>query len=100
MRTGGESPLPVACLKSLFPLAAALCLSVLPTVPLLAAESVAYQLNPMHSGGVDGAKFPPNFGLSWSLDLDGAVECPIIAEGRAFISVDGATGGSFPSYGS
>lgn len=58
-------------------------------------SSVAYQLNPAHTGSVTFGKaltFPSK--PTWSVTLDGPVSYPIIADGRVFITAKNSSGKS------
>lgn len=56
-------------------------------------ESVAYQVNPTHDGAQSDPIAPPLTRM-WSVDLGGAVSYPLIAQGKAFVTV-----GSTSTYG-
>ena len=57
------------------------------------AESVAYQIEPAHSGSQSDAITPP-LAPRWSRDLGGPVSYPLIVKGRIFVIVQNPT-----SYG-
>lgn len=60
-------------------------------------SSVALQVDPSHSGGIEGAGLVPPLRERWSVDLGGrgGMSYPVAAEGRVFVTVP-----NVDSYGS
>ena len=49
-------------------------------------ESIAYQVDPQHSGDLPGAAFVAPLTRSWSVDFGEQVSYPVVAEGLVFVA--------------
>jgi len=64
-----------------------------------ADEAVSYQGNTAHTGSMESTPITPDFAPAWTADFGGAIEYPVVAEGRVFLSIGGAAANS-DAYGS
>src|SRR3954469_15040028 len=62
----------------------------------LGADSVAYQVNPQHTGAQDADSLTPPLGIRWAWNLGGPSSYPVIAGGKVFVTSRDL---SNPSYG-
>jgi outer membrane protein assembly factor BamB len=62
--------------------------------------AVAYQRDIAHTGGGADPAFPSQPGLLWDREMGGAVGYPLIAGGRAFVTVANSQPGASTVYGS
>src|SRR4051794_34279328 len=62
----------------------------------LGADSVAYQVNPQHTGAQDADSLTPPLGIRWGWNLGGPTSYPVIAGGKVFVTSRDL---SNPSYG-
>src|SRR5271166_2677871 len=59
-------------------------------------DAVAYQINPEHSGSINLTNgFSGNLKQLWSVNLNGIVSYPLIANGMAFVTVANGSSGDF-----
>lgn len=63
------------------------------TTATSADPAVSFQIDPAHSGGQPADSLASPLVKQWSLDLKGAVSYPLIANNRAYVTVDGGAGG-------
>ena len=66
-------------------------IAALPSWPA-AADAVAYQINPGHTGAVtfSSVTFPTN--ITWTVDLGATVSYPLIAAGKVFVATTSSSG--------
>ena len=64
--------------------------------PLGADQSVAYQINPAHTGAVSTFNFGLPLAKAWSVDLGQPVSYPLIAGGKVFVIAGGNQNGTTP----
>ena len=57
-------------------------------------QSVAFQINPQHTGAVSSPSLRLPFIKKWTMNFDGLVSYPLVADGRVFIT-QGDSGTSF-----
>ena len=58
--------------------------------PADGSKSVAYQIDPAHTGSSSEAIVPPLV-RHWSRDLGGPISSPVIADGNVFVTVGNQT---------
>jgi outer membrane protein assembly factor BamB len=87
------------CPRRLPPVLLVLVMTVVLIGRLFADRSDAFQINAAHTGGIENGSFTPNFTAAWTADFGGAINYPVIAGGKVFLSIGGATAGS-DAYGS
>jgi outer membrane protein assembly factor BamB len=61
------------------------CIKIFSVSPTNGA-SVAYQVDPAHTGNQPVSKLTPPLTLKWSLDLGGTVSYPIVVNGHVFVT--------------
>ena len=62
------------------------------------ARAVAYQVNAAHTGNQPNVRLATPLVQKWSVNLNGKVSYPLIADGKVFVTV-AHNGGSTPNYG-
>jgi outer membrane protein assembly factor BamB len=64
--------------------------TTVPPPPPVAAEAVAYHVNPLHTGSQSADPLSPNLQQRWTKDLGGPVSYPVVAGGKVFVTVGNA----------
>jgi hypothetical protein len=68
-----------------------------PSAPV-ASRSVAYQINPRHTGATDAPEIKPPLHVKWSVNLNNTVSYPLIAEGKVFVLAGQGENGNVSLY--
>jgi len=62
------------------------------------SRSVAYQINPRHTGATDAPEITPPLQVKWSVNLNTTVSYPLIAEGKVFVLAGQGSSGNVSLY--